>query len=82
MSSSHKLCMNCQFHKRLPMGSTGQLAMVDVCLNPDFGHPVDGSPIPCVAVRQDRDMCGYKAIGFLKKGPDNAPENPKILHGV
>ena len=73
-----KLCANCAHHLRAPFQQGGRAGMISVCTNTDYRNPVDGSPIPALAARQERDLCGYPGRGFIQI-PTVAVEDAQII---
>ena len=61
---SGKYCINCKFYKRMPIQQGHQATMVGVCMHADFGDPVEGTPMPCAAARQIKELCGLEGKGY------------------
>ena len=66
-----KVCTNCYYHDRAATQiGNGQMGMVDICRNLECCNPVDGSPMPCVPVRQNDLFCGIRGRFFKQKDPE------------
>lgn len=74
-----KLCTNCVYHKRAPVQHGQQMTLVSLCTHPELCNPVDGSPIPALMCRQEKELCGFTGRGFLQKQEDSLlpPTEPK-----
>ena len=68
-------CNNCEFHGRTMMQmGPGQAGMVDICNHHECSNPVDATPLPCGAVRNNEAFCGIKGRYFKIKA--EAPKPP------
>lgn len=78
-----KFCVRCKFHKRMPIQQGQQAMMIPVCVKEDFGDPVTGEAMPCIQVRQIKEMCGLDGKGFVQaeEAPKEKGDPPKLIIG-
>ena len=70
-----KYCTQCRYGKKdyvnqivqTSHGPQPRSGQVYLCTHPDYGHPVTGEELPCIAVRENERFCGPEAHGWVEK---------------
>lgn len=73
-----KACVTCRFSERKAMQvgpNRNDVQMMYTCSEPDLQDPVEGTPLPCHALRANESFCGISGKKWkAKPEPEAAPK--------